>query len=269
MPCEPGLLPASGAAAGAVSRPPTHAEFVARFDAALRGGALPPGLVARDPAEVERRFAVYRNNVAASLSRALAARFPVLQRLLGEAYFAALARLHAEQERPASPVLAEWGAGFADFLDRFEPLAGWPYLGDVARIEHARGRAFHAADAAPVDPAQLLRADPERLRLGLHPSLVVLRLAHPAVSIWQRNQPGGEATPLLAGAQTALILRDLAYQVPVRAIGPGDAALVGAIAAGQPLAAAAEAALAAEPGHSPQDLLVALMRAGAITHATE
>lgn len=248
---------------------PAHPEFLARFDAALRGGAQPPRLLARDPAEIDRRFAVYRNNVATGLSQALAARFPVIRRLVGEDFFAALARLYAEAERPASPVLAEWGGGFADFLDGFPPLADWPYMGDVARIEQARDRAFHAADSAPVDPSAFLAADPGRLRLGLHPSVILLRLAHPAVSIWLRNQPGAEDGPLANGPQIALILRDPAFQVPVRAIGPGDATLIAALQAGAPLAEAAARAQEAQPDHDPQPLLVALMQAGAIVHARE
>jgi hypothetical protein len=250
-----------------------HREFLSRFDAALRGGELPPGLAARDPAEIGRRFDVYRNNVAVSLSQALATRFPVIRRLLGEAFFAALARLYAEADRPQSPVLAEWGAGFAGFLEGFPPLAAYPYMADVARIEYARGLAFHAADALPVDPARLAGADPARLRLGLHPSVILLRLDHPAVSVWARNQPGADEAALgplgHSGPETALILRDLSFQVPVLALGPGDAAMVGALGRGEVLEAAALAAQAAEPGHDPQQLLVALMRAGALTDATE
>ena len=248
---------------------PAHPDFLATFDAALRGGPLPAGLIARDPAEVERRFAVYRNNVAVSLTEALATRFPVIRRLVGEAFFAPLARLYAETEPPRSPVLAEWGEGFAAFLAAFPPLAAYPYMADVARIEVARGRAFHAADAAPISPGALATADPHRLRLTLHPSVTLLRLSHPAVSIWARNQPGGEGLPLAIGPETALILRDAAYQVPVHALSPGDAAFLDALLAGHPLGPAAEAALGAQPDHDPQPLLVLLMRSGAITNATE
>ena len=248
---------------------PAHPEFLARFDAALRGGPLPPGLTARDPAEIDRRFAVYRNNVAVSLAEALATRFPVIRRLVGEAFFAPLARLYAQADRPKSPVLAEWGEGFPAFLAGFPPLAAYPYLADVARIECARGRAFHAADAAPVDPAALAAADPGRVRLRLHPSVTVLALDHPAVSIWALNQPGAAARPVAQAPETALILRDRAFQVPVRSIGPGDRALLAAILAGETLSVAAVAAQAAEAQHDAQPLLVALMRAGAITDATE
>lgn len=248
---------------------PQHPDLATQFLAALRGGPLPDGLTTHHRDEVQRRFAVYRNNVAAGLAAALAARFPVIQRLLGQPYFAALAGVYADAHRPASPILAEWGAGFARFLDGFAPLSDHPYLGDVARIEYARGRAFHAADARPVDPAALAGLDPDRIRLRLHPSVAVLALAHPAVSIWARHQPGGQSLPLASGPETALILRDAAFQVPVRALGPGDAALLRSLLSHGAMAVAAATAQADEPGHDPQPLLVSLMRAGAIVDATE
>lgn len=246
-----------------------YADFIAGFGAALRGGPLPAGLTARDPKEVRQRFAVYRNNVAVSLTEALAVRFPVIRRLVGEAYFTALARHYAAVDGPKSPVLAEWGAGFAEFLAGFAPLSGYPYMADVARLEHARGRAFHAADATPADPRKLAAADPERVRLWLHPSVSVLCFGHPVVSIWARHKPGGEDVPVAAGPQTALVLRDAALRVPVLALDPGDATLVQAILRGDTLSLAARMAQNREPGHDPQPVLVALMRTGAIIDATE
>ncbi|MCB6178921.1 DNA-binding domain-containing protein [Rhodobacter sp. Har01] len=243
---------------------PAHADFLAAFDAALVGGALPPGVRARDPAEAGRRFAVYQNNVAFGLTEALAARFPVVRRLVGDDFFRAVAGLYAVADRPRSPVLSEWGESFGRFLSQFPPLAGYPYLGDVARIEFARGQAFHAADATPADPAVFAAVDPDRTRLRLHPSVAVLRLTQPAVSIWACNQPGSDPRPIPAGPQIALILRDAAFQVPVRAIGAGDAALIEALLAGATLTSAASDALRVEPGHGAQPILVHLMRAGAV-----
>ncbi len=241
-----------------------HPDFVAEFDAALRGGPLPAGLTARDGTEVERRFDVYRNNVAVSLTAALALRFPVIQRLVGEAFFGPLARLYAATERPLSPVLAEWGDGFPAFLAGFPPLAGLPYLADVARIELARGRAFHAADAAPIDPTRLAAADPERVRLILHPSVKLLFLSYPAVSIWARNQPGRADLPLVNGPETALILRDAAFQVPVRPVTAGDAALLQFIMDGATLSEAAVSAQQVQAKHDPTPMLVSLMQSGVI-----
>ncbi len=244
---------------------PAHPDTVAAFAAALVGGPPPPGLTARAPEEVARRLDVYRNNVATGLANALAARFPVIQRLVGDAFFAAMARVFAETHRPQSPVLATWGDAFPAFLSTFPPLTGFPYMADVARIEYARGLAFHAADARPLDPAQLAFADPAGLRLTLHPSVMLLRLSHPAVSIWARNQPGGDHLTLGQGPETSLVLRDPAFTVHVRALAPGDAAMMAALLSGATLGTAAQAAHAAAPGHDPQPLLVDLMRLGAIT----
>ena len=240
---------------------PAHPEFVQAFRGALGGGALPPGLT--DTPEAQRRFAVYRNNVAVSLAGALAQRFPVIRRLVGEAFFAALARSFIAAHPPASPVLLDWGEAFPGFLAAFPPLAAYPYMADVARIEMARGRAYHAADAAALPAAALAGADPDRLRLHLHPSVQVLHLASPAVSIWAMNQPGAVQAPLPAGAEIALILRDRAFEVPVLSIGTGAAALLAALAAGASLTAAAEAALARDPAFDPAALLPGLIRAGA------
>lgn len=237
-----------------------HDATLARFGAALRHGAAPPEVTASDPAEVARRFAVYRNNVSFSLCAALRTRFPVIARLVGAEFFAALARDFIAAHPPQSPVLHEWGAAFPDSLDACAPLAAFPYMGDVARIEWARGLAFHAADAAPIAPARLTGADPARLRLALHPSVIVLPLASPAVAIWAINQPGAEAGPIHPGPETALILRDRAFDVPVRAIAPAEAALIAALGRGETLLQAAAHA----PELDPTALLVALMQAGAL-----
>ncbi|SOB94611.1 HvfC/BufC N-terminal domain-containing protein [Rhodobacter maris] len=237
-----------------------HDSMLARFSAALAGGALPEGVTACAPAEAARRFDVYRNNVTVSLCTALEQRFPVISRLVGVEFFAALARHFCMAHPPQSPVLHEWGEAFPGYLEACAPLAGYPYMGDVARIELARGRAFHATDAAPIAPARLAAADPGTLRLALHPSVCLMRLATPAVSIWARNQPGAEAHPIRPGPEIALILRDRAYQVPVRAISSAEASLIAALGRGAPLLRAA----AEVPDLDPTELLRALMQAGAL-----
>lgn len=245
-----------------------HSDLVAAFARGLASGALPPGLTAQAQDEAARRFAVYRNNVAVSLARALAARFPVIERLVGAEFFAALAQVYLQDHRPTSPVLQDWGESFPGFLAAFPPLAAYPYMADVARIEWARGRAYHAADRAPITAQRLMAAaaDPGSARLGLHPSVQVLQLDHPAVSIWAANQPGAAPPQVLPpGPQIALILRTTGFDVPVLALEPGDAALVTALGRGLTLLEAAEAASGAEDSHDPQPILLRLMQAGVIT----
>ncbi len=247
---------------------PAYPDLVAAFASGLASGDLPPGVTARMPDEAARRFDVYRNNVATGLADALAKRFPVIERLVGHDFFAAMGRVYLDGNRPKSPVLLEWGDTFPAFLAAFPPLAAYPYMADVAQIEVARGRAYHAADANPIAPDLLIVAasDPENAEFGLHPSVQILRLPHPAVSIWTANQPGADGHgPTLAGPEIALILRNAGYQVPVMAIGAADAALIEALQDGQSLMDAAGLAAFAEAGHDPQPILVRLMQAGAIT----
>ena len=80
--------------------------FEAIFAEALLGAepTLPPGIVAHTGAVPARRFAVYRNNVMASLGAALAQRYPVIERLVGGEFFAAMARQFVTQHPPRSPI---------------------------------------------------------------------------------------------------------------------------------------------------------------------
>ena len=92
---------------------------------------------------------IYRNNVFASLTDALATRFPVCP-LVGDEFFRALAGVFVELSPPRSPVLMFYGDEFATFIDTFPPASSVPYLGDVARLEAGRTHAYHAADGEPL-----------------------------------------------------------------------------------------------------------------------
>jgi hypothetical protein len=209
----------------------------ARFHAALWSPDTPGGL-GPDTA-CARRFSVYRNNVQHGLCSALSRRFPVIERLVGAEFFVAMARVFAAAHPPENPVLITWGAAFPAFLARFPPVASLPYLPDVARLELARGRAYHAADAPTADPAALMAGDPSDLRLFLAPSVSAYSSRHPAVSIWAANQPGVTTRSLPAGPEFALIARDAAFEVPVLPLDPAQHAILVALLAGAPLGQAA------------------------------
>ena len=241
----------------------------ARFVAALLGTDTPPAL--RDAAE-SGRFEIYRNNVVTGLVRALASRFPATERLVGGAFFAALAQAFVRRHPPRSPLIMTYGDALPDFLRGYGPARDLPYLPDVARLELARGRAYHAADASPAPPEAVAAAaaGADRARLTLHPS--VQRLAAPwaFVTIWQANQPGTAAPGKIeaARAEAALVLRDRQDAVQVETLAPGDNAFLARLMAGHSLLAAAEAATAAEPRHDAGPFLMRLISHGAITQIT-
>ena len=227
--------------------PPTaHA-----FSAALLDASLPPpaGLHAWNGSDPAVRFAVYRNNVVHSLVAVLADTFPVVQQLVGDEFFGAMARLYVVDHPPTSPLMHRYGAGLPGWIADFEPATALPYLSDIARLEWARLCAFHAADAAPI-PVPVIGAltqAPERLAraaLVLHPSLAVVRSAHPIVSLWAAHQlDDAERDARLSQvamhrAEAALVFRDAADDALVIEVPDADAALAAAIAAGTPLGAA-------------------------------
>ncbi|WP_137110478.1 DNA-binding domain-containing protein [Rhodobacter sp. SY28-1] len=180
------------------------------FAAALLDPAapVPAGIVGPDGLAAPRRFAVYRNNVALSLTRALEASFPTVRKLVGEAFFAALAGEFLRAHPPRSRMLMLYGAEMPAFLARFQPVAQLGYLPDVARLDQAVRESYHASDSRPLPEAEFQRlvgADIAGLRLRLAPSLRVVRSRWPVVSIWAANHEGGPAPK--AVAEDALILR--------------------------------------------------------------
>lgn len=240
--------------------PEPHAETQAQLHAALWAPDTPQGLIAPDPAEVPRRFAVYRNNVQSGLARALAARFPAVERLVGPAFMAGAARVFAAAHPPRTPVLHDWGAEFPGWLAAFPPVGHLPWLADVARIDWLRGRAAHAADAAPADPAGLAVPDPGALRLRLAPSVQPFASAHPAVPIWAAQQPGAPQAPIPAGPSWALIARRPDFAVLVEPLAQAEHATLAALLAGAPLGAAARG--------DPTRLLTLLLTHGLIAAIT-
>ncbi len=92
-----------------------------------------------------------------SLIDALRTKFPATERIVGEEFFRAMARVFVIAHPPRSKILHTYGDDFGDFIAAFEPAAELAYLADVARLEAARTRAYHAADATPLTPADFAR----------------------------------------------------------------------------------------------------------------
>lgn len=196
------------------------------------------------------RFAIYRNNVVVGLTEALAARFPAVRRTAGPEFFAHAARLFIARHPPVSPILAFYGENFPEFLDAFPAGADLPYLGDLARLEASRTRAYHAADVAPLGEASLARLEPEtagELRFILHPTVAVVASRHPIVTLWAMNTGALALAPLDAWrGEDALVARP-ALDVEVRRLPPGGAVFLARLAQSASLGEAVDAAFEAAP----------------------
>jgi len=239
-------------------------------DALLNPAApVPDGLVDGAGAPTVKRFAVYRNNVTVALVEALRSTFPVLLKLLGDQNFDQLARLFARQHPPDSPLMMQYGAEMPLFLQGFEPLRHIGYLPDVARLELALHRSYHAADCTAFDPGELAALSPDvlmRSTLTLAPAVEVVRSPWPLFDIWRFNTVDGAEKPR-AVAQGVLITRAAFDPVP-HAVTPADAAWLRAIAAGDTIGAAMDAATEEDADFDLSPLLTVLVQHGAITTLT-
>ena len=216
----------------------------------------------------DRRFAVHRNNVAAGLASALAVRFPVVKRLVGDDFFRAMAHVYATAELPRSPIMLYYGETFPGFIDDFEPARPIPYLGDIARVEMARGLAYHAADATPLDPDAFAALPADRLgetRVRLHPSLSIITSSHPIYSIWHMNQDPVRFTPASPWAQQAVLVARPRLKVRTQSITHGDAALIRALAAGSTMTEAVITAEQTVPRFCASESLAVLIGARVVT----
>ncbi|MBG6164229.1 DUF2063 domain-containing protein [Roseibium album] len=205
--------------------------------------ATPSGLIGPDGLTAPKRFNVYRNNVIVSLCDALEQTFPALQNLLGEDYFKALARAFVVQHPPKSPVLIWYGSDFPDFIEAFPPLASYPYLADVARVEWAWVQAYHAADVAPLDPAALGSVDPNVLgsiRFEKHPAAALIMSSWPVWDLARANrfEPDEEIRVDLDRSQSVLIARP-EFDVELLQLRPGGDVFLNALLSGATLGEAA------------------------------
>lgn len=176
----------------------------------------PPGLVAWNGSDPQVRLDVHRNTVTTALVDALADSVPVVQALVGEAFFRTMALHFTRQQPPRSPCLWRHALGLPDFIGGYAAASGLPYLADVARLEVAQLISGHAADAPRLTPEDLAQAglQPAQLlglRLHMHPGVQIVRSAHPVVSLWAAHQvPDDEAVDLSAidmtEAQSALVI---------------------------------------------------------------
>ncbi len=224
------------------------------LQAALRDAILAPGAASPEALSglvQAQRLGIHRTNTSASLREALAALYPVTERLVGTAFFSGLAQAFVPRQPPASPALLDYGAAFPRFLETFPPALQLPYLADVARLELAWHQVYHAADADPVLAADLAAIDRDRLpalRLHLHPASRLLRSDYPVDLIWRVNQPGfdGDTTLDLGRGGCFLLVIRPELSVEIRSLDAGAFAFLEALRGGATLGEAWHRATASD-----------------------
>ncbi|MDR2215838.1 MAG: DNA-binding domain-containing protein [Nevskiaceae bacterium] len=245
----------------------TRHEDLSAFAAALRDpqAAVPEGLLAPEGVPVADRFAVYRNNVYVSLIDALAERHPVVQALVGEDFFRAMARAYVRQQRPREASLLQFGDTFPAFIEAFAPAGEVPYLADVAALENLWQQSWGAADAPALSLQALAGLSPEQMltmRFCAHPATRLLRSRWPVGGIWQcHQQPEPHLGDLNWEGQNVLLTRPDA-DIHLLMIPNGVAALAASLMSGARLESAVVEAFAEEADLDVGGALRMLIEAG-------
>jgi len=200
-------LPTGGGSAGAggrsaeVLRQRAILDAVFAPDRAAALCALTGAGVRGTPDAREAGLGAYRGNSLAIAERALQAAYPVTFQLLRESAASAAAHLW-RSDPPRSGDLADWGAGFGDWLAAQPSLADWPQLPGCAAIEWACHCAARAVDTATdVGSLALLSThDAASLYLHLKPDVWLVAGAPGFYETWREKcLAAGEA---LAAAQS-------------------------------------------------------------------
>ena len=187
----------------------------------------------------------------------------MVKRLVGDEFFGAMAHAFVLREPPVSPLLIHYGETFAAFIEEFDAAAPLPYLADVARLEFARGRAYHAADAEPLQRAAFAALPAGRIgsaRVMLHPSVGIVASRFPVLSIWEANQDRAVRAVPHWGAEAAVVARPF-LEVETRLLLPGTDVFLLALQAGSTIAEAVESAATATSEFNASDGLAVLIGA--------
>ncbi|NVO55736.1 putative DNA-binding domain-containing protein [Rhodobacteraceae bacterium B1Z28] len=240
------------------------------FQAALLDAKalVPDGLTDAEAQPAGRRFSVYRNNVAVSLTEAMHQAFPVITKLLGTQNMDGLAGIFLRQHPPSSPLMMFYGEAFPDFLANMPQLSHLGYLPDIARLELALRQSYHAADsqAAPADALAVSPEDVLKARLSFAPSMQVIRSDWPIHAIWRFNTEADAPTPE-AHAQDVLITRPEYDPIP-QPLPSGGAAWIAHLQTGDTIGDAFEKTAAETPDFDLGTTLALLLQGGAITSVT-
>lgn len=251
-------------------RAPSPTAYDAAFGQTLLSPDRPqPSCVAGPGGKAAvKRFNVYRNNVTHSLVTALTEIYPVVTQILGEQNFRMIARDFVRAHPPTSKLVLEYGRGFAEHLADFDPIRHLRYLPDVARLERAWLDAYHAADRAPLDPAEFAALPPQALaeiRLSPHPAMHVIESDYAIHTIFAAHRSGPMPGRIDAGIPEAVLISRPLLRVEIRKLARGQPVFFKALRKGAPLRQAASLAMEQDPSFDLVEAIGLTIESGAFS----
>jgi hypothetical protein len=209
-------------------------------------------------------MAVYRNTVIHGAVEALRANYPVVEQIVGGEMFEHVAVDFASTCPPRNPVLALYGAEFADWLLHQKWITDLPYLPDVAKVERMHLKCLFAPDDDPMPKEQAKKvAELRDSTLRLHPALQFAWLSTPAMSIWLAHQRSvvGEIVPEWR-SEGAIFARPEPFKTHSARIGRAAHRLLSGLRLGETLSASMAAASRLYPDENPAAVFTSLVNLG-------
>ncbi len=231
------------------------------------------GLIVGDAISAQRRLNIYRNNVSANLCLALAATYPVIQKLLGSEFFQNLADAYAIKHPSRCGDLRYFGRDLPDFLANLATVRSLPYLRDVARLEWACRCVSEAeipALSAAVNVETFAPDDIANLGFRFHQTSRLVRSTYPVFTIWRVNQEthtGDKSVNLDDGAQSVLVVRPDA-KLELWPLDEAEAVFAAALLEGHSLAEAVDAVISCGQDVELQPLLGKYLSKGTLALLT-
>jgi hypothetical protein len=222
------------------------------------------------PVTMRTGLRIYAGNVYGNWTKALASAYPIVRKIVGEPFFAGLARAYVREHPSASGDLNEFGAHLPAFIARFPHTRDLPYLPDVARMEWLAHRAHFAADAPRFDPARLAAVsavDYSALRLQCAPASALIASPWPLDRFWEVHQDDyrGEASVDLDSVPGRFLVFRPRWHVTLEALTMGDFHFLTAAERSATLGEALEAAAAADSGFDATNALARWIGKGVIS----
>lgn len=161
-----------------------------------------------DPASIDAVFAgddrlpaverldIYANMYFFRLLDCLAEDFPKVRAALGPERFHNLVTDYVLRHPSEHPSLRYLGRKLPEFVAGHEPSSGFPFLGDLARLEWTRAEVFDAPDSTTLSRAALSRLPQESVgeaRFRFVPAFALLRFDHEVVRYWRALDDAGAA----------------------------------------------------------------------------
>lgn len=279
-----GLTPETGGSLMSVH------HYIDAFSGYLRSGdANDMKHFCENPAHL-KRLSVYRNGFYKGCVDALAANFPMCQKLLGSENFRNIARLYVDHFPPEQGTLVGYGQGFPDFVADFMTAAqqgtaelsllsfnvnasvslNLPLnLADIARLDYAWLTSLMSADSENTLTAENVTRLMEQGHdladawVRLNASVILLSVGCGSLSEWisLKINKKGEVQGQQPFATDSVMIWRVQGAVQARSLSMGEVALMQALQGkGKPLGEAFDAALAVDANFDVSDVFSACLQ---------